>query len=607
MHKSAVRLFIILGFFILLVFLLINKQNSFSIHAAALKEVVFGLGGYDPIAPNDPLRVYTTDLGVKYKTTNYDWGAIEPTPGVYQWNKAGGTDAQVEGCNTILGVPCGVLMYGAPLWAVTKSNQTLKEHYEGGGNPYLSNSNYYCAEAPLNMDVNDNSVVEHYKEYVKRAVERYDGDGIDDAKGKNGQPLLADTFVLYNEPDWYQRNCGQAPWNSRDWNDINKDADLNQNGRPDYQDYAVLLKEFYQAVKQANPQAKVSFGTYGNFDQHDLRYTRNFGQDDKKTFFYKVLSYSQNFLGGQYFDLMNTHYYELYHCNQPWPKYDSYSVGSIRGQIAWQRAIMSQFSINKPIVITEIGDPVPREEYPEKIQAINVFKLLSQAASAGVEYTNWFDLLGWPANGSEYQYGLIDKNQNYRKRPSYLAYQIIAKGLEGYGFNSLDNSNMNNLEGYLFSPVSSSNKILKEVLWSVPTRPTFCPVPYYPEVSPGWDKARVSRPAPTIQKKFSADSLEIQDSFGMVNTIYDGQAGDQDGKKDQKVTINLTSMPLMVSFVKKSSGDANSDGKVDGADYVVWLNYYGKTTPNKETAGDFNLDTKVDGLDYAIWLINYGN
>jgi hypothetical protein len=53
-------------------------------------------------------------------------------------------------------------------------------------------------------------------------------------------------------------------------------------------------------------------------------------------------------------------------------------------------------------------------------------------------------------------------------------------------------------------------------------------------------------------------------------------------------------------------GDANGDGKVDGIDYVIWLNHYNQATINGPKDGDFNNDGKVDGIDYVIWLTNYG-
>jgi hypothetical protein len=53
------------------------------------------------------------------------------------------------------------------------------------------------------------------------------------------------------------------------------------------------------------------------------------------------------------------------------------------------------------------------------------------------------------------------------------------------------------------------------------------------------------------------------------------------------------------------SGDANSDGKVDGIDFAIWLSHYGQTT-NGIANGDFNNDNRIDGIDFAIWLSNYG-
>lgn len=53
-------------------------------------------------------------------------------------------------------------------------------------------------------------------------------------------------------------------------------------------------------------------------------------------------------------------------------------------------------------------------------------------------------------------------------------------------------------------------------------------------------------------------------------------------------------------------GDANGDGKVDGIDYVIWLNNYG-TSNQGLASGNFNGDSKVDGVDYVIWLTNFGH
>src|SRR5690606_19049140 len=46
-------------------------------------------------------------------------------------------------------------------------------------------------------------------------------------------------------------------------------------------------------------------------------------------------------------------------------------------------------------------------------------------------------------------------------------------------------------------------------------------------------------------------------------------------------------------------GDANGDNRVDGSDYVIWLNHYNQNTNEGASHGDFDGDEKVDGLDYV--------
>lgn len=66
--------------------------------------------------------------------------------------------------------------------------------------------------------------------------------------------------------------------------------------------------------------------------------------------------------------------------------------------------------------------------------------------------------------------------------------------------------------------------------------------------------------------------------------------------------------PSPTSTPTRKQGDANDDGRVDGADYVIWAGNYGKifvVSPGV-AGGDFNGDGKVDGVDYSMWIGNYG-
>lgn len=53
------------------------------------------------------------------------------------------------------------------------------------------------------------------------------------------------------------------------------------------------------------------------------------------------------------------------------------------------------------------------------------------------------------------------------------------------------------------------------------------------------------------------------------------------------------------------SGDGNGDNRVDGADYVIWLNHYGSAV-NGAANGDYDGNGRVDGKDYVVWLENFG-
>ncbi len=49
-------------------------------------------------------------------------------------------------------------------------------------------------------------------------------------------------------------------------------------------------------------------------------------------------------------------------------------------------------------------------------------------------------------------------------------------------------------------------------------------------------------------------------------------------------------------------GDANGDGAVNEADYLIWKDHYGQTIAGGNQVGDFDSDSKIDGVDYSIWL-----
>lgn len=539
-----------------------------------LKKVVIGIAGYTPAN-----NANSNDAGFAIKGTSGLWSKAEPVKGELNFNNPSYTelDSIVRDCNTH-GALCTILMGTSPKWAVTKANETLKAHYkprwEGDhpDNPWVD-PNYYCPTVPLNMDP---ETLDHYRNFVTQLVKRWNG--------TNG--LTAHIFTPYNEPDYHDLNCGQSPWNTT--------LDLNQNGKPDYEDFALIQKITYEAAKSAeanHPNVEVNYGNLGNFDIHDDHRYSDIG-GETQTFFYKVISTLKTVYPGPsfpYFDSVNLHFYEVYHCKLPFQENDDYSVGGVRGSIAWVKGVLEKFGTDKPVMLGEISDAVPFEAntLPESAMAVNVIKAVSQSLSVA-SYTKWYDLgLGDP------QYGLVDPTN--RRRPAFTAYHTLFTQLKGYGYDSIEPSNPDNLEGYIFRPMEDGAKALaekgttyKEVLWSI-NRDTICKLEYPACTSPDqgclkvegskWVRGKCPNPnppkdvspykdcimpvannwaylrgpvrtgstTPSVVKKFVATSIDVTDYLGNSQTIADGSALDGDRRKDGKVTISVTSNPIIAT------------------------------------------------------------
>lgn len=541
------------------------KPATTGLPKSTATKVVIGLGGGTPAMTESSEAV---DAGFMAKGTSADWEDVEPhmatSPTDYNFGALEGTDKQVEDCNRN-GVPCDFLMASAPSWAVTKSAKSIQDL-----NP--SYKNYYCNRGPYDMDPNDPhdvQVIEHYKAYLKMIFERYNGKTpITLDKGKPSErtvTLKLNVVVPNNEPDYYKPDCGQSPWNTN--------YDLNKNGKPDYQDFAEIQRIFYKVAKSVdNPGLEVGFGNLGNFDIHDMRYTREFASDDTKTFFYKTLKYLNDTTTTAdrplypFFDNVSLHSYMLYYCNAPYVDAEkdyyfnnktlsNYTTGGLRGAVMWVNKVMKLNGTMKPVWYGEYGYPAQYAEgsYPEHIMGLSTFKMTVQAlASPNVTAVKWYDLgFGDP------QYGLIDRtklnaNGTYRRRPAWHAYHTLVTELDGYWFRELDKSNPKNLEGYIFTPspeisatgLNEAGVTYKEALWAIPDRPTFCPPPNYDpnDAWSSWAWASDPKVAPNINKNFVATKITTMTPYGDEQTILDGGVGDLDGKKNGLITIQLKSV-----------------------------------------------------------------
>ncbi len=106
------------------------------------------------------------------------------------------------------------------------------------------------------------------------------------------------------------------------------------------------------------------------------------------------------------------------------------------------------------------------------------------------------------------------------------------------------------------------------------------------------------------------DSYRVPGNTGtssfINNVAYNNPTNYVKGQYTTVFTGNSESAPSPPpSTIPIKPGDANGDNKVDGIDYIVWLNHYSQSVSGA-TNGDFNNSGIVDGVDYVVWLNNYG-
>ena len=204
-------------------------------------------------------------------------------------------------------------------------------------NPYRS---------PIQTDL-----LPEYVEFVTAVVERYDGDGIDDAPSG----AVINYWEFYNEPDlgWVHAKLeGWGEYGAR---------------------YAEMLMAIYDPVHDADPNAKVVFGgiAYNAFIEHGGFVVRDFFQD--------VLDAG----GGDYFDIMNFHYYPFEHDRFVWTESDS---SGLMEKVADINGKLQAKGLNKPMMLTEIGwHSEDDKNYPSspEYQSRQVVQLLTRSMAFG--------------------------------------------------------------------------------------------------------------------------------------------------------------------------------------------------------------------------------
>ncbi len=424
---------------------------------------VFGVQMPGNTGQSSPYYDYMIDSGSSWIRVPIAWWLIEPekhNPAVYNWNSA---DTFTQAAQPSQGeLKLIVTIAGNPEWAAELRNGPIDPEHIGA-----------------------------YAAFFAAAVERYDGDGIDDAPGS---PKV-NYWEIYNEPD---RGLGSAAPSTVGWG---YDGDK----------YAALLEVIYPVMKAANPQAQLVMGgmAYDWFEDQGGPYVREFLDD--------VLTAG----GGDYIDIMNFHVYPPYWFNWTSPR----SPGLLEKANFVMDKLASYGYPNMPFLITEAGwhsNDHPSVPGDPETQARFVVEFYTQSIAAGSETLIWFKLYDDPLGAYAFMNGLVTNIDNGPLAPklAYMAFQTALKEIGSADFHRIlpdGETGHSRMEAY-----ELRDPILKRtvyVAWMDPIDTTV--------VAP----------------------LRVPASVAIVRTIYDSAHlvyDSQDGQVDGKVTVDVGGQPVFI-------------------------------------------------------------
>jgi hypothetical protein len=250
---------------------------------------------------------------------------------------------------------------------------------------------------PSNMDA--------YLRFLKKSVERYDGDGKDDAPGS---PII-NYWQIENEVD-----------TSLYWKDTPEN-------------YARLLMRSYEAIKQVNPNAKVLIAGMSYPDGLENFYVPVFREIDR-----------ESVPGKKYFDIMDFHWVRD-------PVTGSYRKQSSKlGKTFEMKDIVRDMRRELenigyrdiPIWITEMSDHTGCDAnlpcQSEKGQAVSLAKRYTLSLSNGISKIFWVSLTEWKEfdgqkNGYFDNVGLIYNSKVRGKsdrKLAYYTYRLLAEKMD---------------------------------------------------------------------------------------------------------------------------------------------------------------------------------
>ena len=314
----------------------------------------------------------------------------------------------------------------------------------------------------------DKVPIGEFVEFVVAAVQRY-----------SSPPYGVKLWEFYNEPDngdlLWAVNSGLGYWGT------------------DPEAYADMLAAVYQPIKQVDPEAQVLIGGLC-FD-----FWEEEGGPFIKDFLDRVLERG----GGEYFDVLNFHYYPTAFAF----KWDPYGPGLI-GKTRFLRYKLAAFDLHKPMICTEAGVENVNTGTDE-IQSRYVPILYVQAMAADLLSLSWFLLVD--QDPGYWKTGLL--YPDLARKPAYYAYQTITDRLaESIYLRTLttEEKGTEAMEAYQFQSSGQPFTV-------------------------AWTNDGLTYPL-----TFLATRVLVVDKYGTQNWVYDVA----DGQKDELTTILVGSSPL---------------------------------------------------------------
>ncbi len=339
--------------------------------------------------------------GSGWVTTMVFWSDIEPNEPVsgthtYDWTKY---DTKFSNAKAA-GMQVYVLFGGNPSWA-----------------------------APSAWGVLPPSRLPDLANVVAATVERYDGDGFQDAPGG----LVVNNWSFYAEED------AQQYWGHQGV------------------EFAQMMAAVSPVVHNANPNARVLIGGIGydwftddEFHNPPGPFVRRFITDTLGTL-------NTNYGGArQYIDAFDFHFYLVTVERFP----------TIREKALEIRQIMSNHGVGDlPLLVSEMGYWSDAWGSTQTRQAQYLVHFYVRGLSVGLEQLSWWTV--FDAGRPEWTDGLFEGQDLSKPKQSYFAYQTLTRELGYARFTSVLNAA--GAEGYLFMMADGTQKT---VVWGISPSPT---------------------------------------------------------------------------------------------------------------------------------------